>query len=380
MNSSQNVSSAAQVVIWGGLVLGLVLGAAGQTSRFCVRGAIADWVVFRGPARLVSWLLAVALGCVGIQALISLGLFEPARVLSWSTRFVWLSYITGGLLFGVGMVLAGGCPQRSLVKAGEGNLRALMVLIMAALVSLMTIRGVFAEFRAGVLDRFAVTLPVTQDLGSLASTVVPASAQAYRWFLAVVLLCCAGWLAWRSRRSMKRFDWMGAVVVGLLVPASLLLTGYFGFVAEHPETLEPAWLGTYSKRPEGLSFTAPLANVIDLLTFWTDKATVATFGVMLVSGVLVGSFASARLRGTFRLESFSSPRDLLTHMAGAALMGFGGVTALGCSIGQGVTGLAMLSAGSVLAVIGMVGGAVMTLAIRTRRSEKRTTLGSAAPA
>lgn len=368
MNPSPNVTSMAQMVVWGGLAIGIVLGLAGQSSRFCVRGAIADWMHFRGRARYLSWFIAVAVAAVGIQALISGGLFEPARTVAWSSRFVWLSYIVGGLLFGFGMVLAGGCPQRSLVKAGEGNLRSLVVLILTALVAMMTLKGVFAQFRAGVLDSVAITLAGPQDFGSLAASVAPVTAGALRWVLAIALLALAVGLAWRSRAAMQPAHWIGAIVVGLLVPAAFLLTGYIGFVAEHPETLEPAWLGTQSRRPEGLSFSAPLANGIDLLTLWSDKSTVATFGVMLTLGVLAGSFASARMRGKFKLESFRTPGDLLSHMAGAGLMGFGGVTAVGCSIGQGVTGLAMLSAGSVLAVSSMVAGAVLALSIQTRRA------------
>lgn len=378
MNPTPDIASTAQMVVWGGLIIGLILGLAGQSSRFCVRGAIADWVHFRGPARFLSWFIAVAVAAVGIQALISWGLFEPARTLAWSSRFVWLSYVVGGLLFGIGMVMAGGCPQRSLVKTGEGNLRSLVVLILAALVAMMTLKGVFAQFRAGVLDNVALTLAGPQDIGSLAAGVAPVSAGGFRWLVALALLAAAISLAWRSRAAMQPAHWMGAVVVGLLVPSAFLLTGYIGFVAEHPETLEPAWLGTQSRRPEGLSFSAPLANGVDLLTLWSDKSTVATFGVMLALGVVAGSFASARMRGKFKLESFRTPGDLLSHMAGAALMGFGGITAVGCSIGQGVTGLAMLSAGSVLAVGSMVAGAVLALTVQESRKIKRESPGTAA--
>jgi hypothetical protein len=88
---------------------------------------------------------------------------------------------------------------------------------------------------------------------------------------------------------------------------------------------------------------------------------VPTFGVMLVLGVLIGSHASARLRGEFKLEGFESPRDFGRHVLGAVMMGFGGVTALGCSIGNGVTGLAWLSSGAILAVAGISGGAWLAL-------------------
>jgi hypothetical protein len=154
------------------------------------------------------------------------------------------------------------------------------------------------------------------------------------------------------------------------VAVAYFLTGSVGFLAEHPQTLEAAWLGTATHRPEGLSFTAPIGNALDLLTLWTDKSTVATFGVMLSLGVVIGSFASAKWRSEFKLESVRTPRELGAHVTGGVLMGFGGITAAGCSVGQGVTGMAMLSTGAVLAVAGIVAGAL--LALKLRRANART--------
>lgn len=361
MKTAFDPATAAQIVIWGGLVLGLVLGLVGQASRFCVRGAVADWVIFKSPARALSWLLAVGVGAVALQGVISLQLFDAGRSLSWNNTLLWLSHAVGGLVFGYGMILASGCPQRNLVKAGSGNLRALVVLLVAAVAAAMTLRGLLALPRVSLLDSAAVQLGGSQDLGGIASRATGASASAVRWVIALAVAALAVGLAWQQRATMNRLHWIGGIVVGLLVPAAFLLTGNLGFLPEHPETLEPAWMGTQSKRPEGLSFAAPMAHALDLLTLWSDKSMVPTFGVMLGLGVLLGSFASAKLRGEFKLESFESPRDLVTHLSGALLMGFGGITAVGCSIGQGVTGLAMLSAGAVITVAGIVAGAVLAL-------------------
>lgn len=349
------------MVVLGALALGLALGTVGQASRFCVRGALADWVIFRGPARLVSWLLAVAVAALGVQALISLGAFDATRALAWSERFLWLSYLVGGAVFGFGMMLSGGCPQRSLVKAGSGNLKSMVTLVVTAIAALMTLRGAFALPRVNGLDSWGLALAGPQDVGSVLSRTAGLPAPAVRWLLVVLVLAGVLAFAWRVRKVLDRGHWLGGIAVGLLVAAAFYLTGHLGFIPEHPETLEPTWLGTQSRRPEGLSFAAPLAHGLDLLTLWTDKNTVATFGVMLVLGVLVGSFASARLRGEFHLESFRTPQELGLHAAGGMLMGFGGITAAGCSIGNGVTGLAMLSLGAMLAVVGMAGGALAAL-------------------
>jgi uncharacterized membrane protein YedE/YeeE len=377
MNPPLSPQAAAQAVVWGGLIAGLALGAAAQASRFCVRGAIADWYVSGSRSRMLSWVLAVAVAMLGTQLIIGMQFFDASRSLPWSERFVWLSYLVGGLAFGYGMVLSAGCPQRSLVKAGSGNLRSIVTLVVAALAALMTLRGVLAPLRASGLDAFSVQLSGPQDLGSVLASWLPGSAGALRAAVLAVLLGVAAVWLWRRRGELTRVQWIGSVIVGLLVPAAWLLTGYVGHVPEHPETLEPAWMGTQSRRPESLSFIAPIANTVDLLTFWTDANTVATFGVVLAAGVLAGSFLSSRVRGEFKLESFGSARELRDHMIGGLLMGFGGVTALGCSIGQGVTGLAMLSAGAFIAVPGIVAGAL--LALRWRSAPARRGAPEALP-
>lgn len=357
------------LVVWGALALGLALGAVGQASRFCVRGAIADWVAFRGPGRLVSWLLAIAVGGICIQAMVSAGLLDAGRTIYWSERFPWLSYLVGGALFGYGMILAGGCPQRCLVKAGQGNLKAAATLIVVAIVSLMTLRGAFAPLRAGALDAVAATLAGPQDLGGVLGRALSVSPTVIRWALTSALAAAVFVLAWRVRDRIDASHWVSGILVGLLVGAAFFLTGSIGFIPEHPETLEAAWLGTQSKRPEALSFSAPMGHALDLLTMWSDKATVATFGVMLSLGVVLGSFATAKLRGDFHVESFRTPLEAREHFAGAVLMGFGGVTALGCSVGNGVTGLAMLSTGAGLAVLGISAGAWWALARQLRAAE-----------
>lgn len=369
MNLPLATDTATHFVVWGALLIGLVLGAAGQASRFCVRGAIADWFIYGGRSRMMVWVLVVVVAALGSQAVIGLTSFQPERTIAWSDRFLWSSYLAGGLLFGYGMVLAAGCPQRSLVKAGTGNLRAIVTLLVAAVTAQMTLRGVFAEGRVRTVDAWGLQLSGPQDLGSLLAAWVPASAGALRTGVLLLLVTLAAAWLWRRRADLTLLDWSAGVVIGLLVPAAWLLTGLIGFLPEHPDTLEPAWQGTQSRRPEALTFIAPIAHGLDLLTYWTDKNARLSFGVMLTAGVLLGSHLSARARGEFRLESFSNAAELRDHLLGGVLMGVGGVTAMGCSVGQGVTGLAMLSAGAVLAVTGIAAGALLALKAQVRRAD-----------
>lgn len=365
MNADAELLVLTRWVVWGGLLLGLALGAISQSTRFCVRGAIADCAGKGQPARLLAWLLAVAVAAVCVQALIALGAFDARRTLAWSVGFPWLSYTVGGLLFGFGMMLGGGCPQRNLVKSGSGDLRALVTLLVTAVAALMTLRGAFAPWRVQALDAVALTLGMPQDLGSLLTGgAAGAGAGAVRGLAVLALLGLVLAWGWKRRAAIPATHWAGGAAVGVLVAVAYLLTGNVGFIAEHPQTLEPAWVGTQSRRPEGLSFVAPLAHGLDLLTLWTDRSTVATFGVTLSLGVLLGSIASASARREWRLQGFGDPRELARHLAGGVLMGFGGITALGCTLGNGVTGLAMLSVGALLATAGIVAGALAAMRLR----------------
>ncbi|MEY8876552.1 MAG: YeeE/YedE family protein [Leptothrix sp. (in: b-proteobacteria)] len=363
--------AATQAVIWGGLPLGGALGAVAQSTRFCTMGALSDWFTYGGTARLMMWLLAIAVAATGSIGLIEVGWLDASQAVAWSARFLWLSYLVGGLLFGYGMVLASGCPQRSLVKAGAGNLKAWVTLLVAAVVSQMTLRGLFAVPRVEWLDAVSLTLAGPQDFGSMLARAwpfgAPLAAGSVRLLVLAVLLLAAAALLWRQRAMLDLGHWVGGALVGLLVPLAWALTGHVGFFAEHPDTLEPAWLGTASHRPEALTFAAPLAHSLDLLTLWSDRNLGVTFGVTLTLGVLLGSAVAALWRREFRIESFRDSRDLGDHLLGGVLMGFGGVTAMGCSIGQGLTGIALLSTGAVLALAGIVAGTWLALGLQSRR-------------
>ena len=356
---------ATQVVLWGGLVLGFALGAIAQVSRFCTMGALADWFAYRGTRRLMTWVLAVLVAAVGALVLMAFGLLDATQTLAWSPRLLWLSYWVGGTLFGFGMVLASGCPQRNLVRLGSGSLKALVVLLVVALTAQMTLRGVLSEVRVNWLEPASLMLAGPQDAGSLLAQVVGGSAAILRWaVLAAVLALAAPW-AWKHRHSMDPGQWLAGAGIGVLVVMAWWLTGHFGYIPEHPETLEGVWAGTYSHRPEAFTFVAPLAHSLDLLTLWTDRNTVLSYGVMVTLGTVLGSAVLALARHEFRVESFQNARDLGQHLLGGALMGFGGVTAMGCSIGQGLSGLSLLSAGALLAVAGIVFGTWLALHFQT---------------
>ena len=152
----------------------------------------------------------------------------------------------------------------------------------------------------------------------------------------------------------------GGVVVGLLVVAGWYVTAHVGY-QENPATLEMTFFGTNTRAAESISFVAPLAYTLELLMLWTDKSLTITFGIMAALGIVVGSFAYAMVSRTFRWEGFTTTADLKNHIIGGILMGFGGITALGCTIGQGITGFSTLAVGSMLTFAAIVAGSAATM-------------------
>lgn len=339
-------------------MLACVFGYLSARTDFCTMGALSDAVNIGDWTRLRMWMLAVGVAVLGAAALEVSGSVDLDRSIYRGARLLWLSNLSGGAALGFGMVLASGCASKTLIRIGSGSLKSLIVAIVLALSAEMALHGLPGVFRVGVLDAVAVDMAGLQDLGRILGTVLHLEGTQGR-ILAALLAgggLVAGVLALPAGRRPDVV--LAGVGVGLLVTAGWWLTGSVGFMSEHPETLQPAWVGTNSGRPESLSLVGPQAYALELLTFWTDRSRGMSFGIASVAGVVAGSFLRALATRSLRLETFRDPEDTLNHIAGGALMGFGGVTALGCTIGQGVSGLSTLAVGSIIACAGIVAGAL----------------------
>lgn len=346
-------------VLWAAFALSAAFGALAHRTHFCTMGAIGDVFSMGDWGRLRMWALALGVGMAGFHGMGWLGWIDPAQAVYANGRVVWLSALLGGGLFGFGMVLASGCGSKTLIRIGGGSLKSLVVFCVMGLAAFATLRGVTAVLRVNTVDRVAFDMPGGSALPLwLAQRVGVAPAQAGL----VLGLALGGALAWwalkdRGFRS-SRPQWLGGAGVGLLLVGMWWVSGHLGFVAEHPQTLESVYVATQSGRMEALTFTAPMAYTLDWLVYFSDATKRLTLGVVSVAGVVVGAFLSAWTRGSFRWEGFRDTQDTALHLAGAACMGVGGVTAMGCTIGQGLSGLSTLSLTSAFAVLGIVLGAL----------------------
>ena len=364
----------ATIVIGGAFVLAFIFGLVANKTNFCVMGAVSDVVNIGHWGRMRMWLLAIAVAMLGAGWLSYSGQIDLAKSIPQRPTLAWLSLLVGGLCFGVGMTLSGGCANKNLVRVGGGSLRSVVVLVFLAIASYMTLKGLFGQWRASLLDPVSLNLAdfgwKDQSLGTAVSRLTglsPATAQLAT--MAVLVLGLLLFVFKDKRFRANRMQIFGAVAIGALVVAGWYVSGHLGF-GENPETLEVGYFATNSRTLESMSFVGPMAYGLELLMLWTDKSLHLTFGIASVLGVVLGSAAYALYARSFRWEGFASLSDLRSQLFGAVLMGFGGVTALGCTVGQGITGLSTLAVGSFIAVGAIVAGSVATLKFLLWREEQ----------
>ena len=338
---------------------GLLLGFITQRTHFCTMGAISDVVHMGDWTRVRQWVCAVGVAMIGFAALSDLGLINPLKTLYASARLMWLSTLVGGFMFGYGMVIASGCGNKTLVRIGGGNLKSVVVFVVMGVSAFATLKGITAVLRASTVDTLFVDMPSGANLSVLG---IPSLGYVLGAALLVAVL--------RHPEFWSFDSLLAGFGVGGLVVAMWWVSGHLGFVSEHPETLDAVYLATNSGRIEALNFVAPAAYTLDWLMFYSDASKVLTAGVAAVAGVLVGAFASAIQTQTFRWEGFANPRDLGQHLVGSVLMGVGGVTAMGCTFGQGLSGISTLSLNSVVALAAIVLGAVVSLRQQAARLER----------
>ena len=357
-------------ILWAAFTLSVLFGAIAQRTHFCTMGAVSDIVSMGDWTRMRVWGLAAGVALIGFAVLAAAGLIDPTKTLYVSNRFLWLSALVGGVLFGFGMVLASGCGSKTLVRVGGGNLKSLVVFIVMGLSAFATLKGITAVLRVNTVDRVAIDFSTPATLGQWLANAsgLPAASTA----LALGFALGLGLIVWAmSGRDFLRFDnFLAGLGVGAIITALWWVSGSFGFVPEHPETLESVFIATNSGRAEAMSFVSPVAYTLDWLMFFSDKSKVLTLGIVSVVGVVAGSALYSLVTRSFRWEGFGGTEDTANHLFGATLMGMGGVAAMGCTIGQGLSGISTLSATSFVALAAILLGAVAALKYQTWRIER----------
>ena len=342
------------VALWG-FGIALAFGMVANKTQFCTMGALSDWVNFGSLTRFRAWLLAMAVAIALSQAMQLMGWIDLSTAIYRSSNFGWLGNSVGGLLFGIGMTLGSGCGQRTLVRVGGGNLKSLVVLLVLGITAYMTLRGLLAVVRIEVFQRTNLDLAsygvTDQGLTSLLAYVLDTEPWIVSVTVSALVVLTLLWFVFKDGafRASGENMLVGAAL-GLLVASAWYVTGVIGFDDFDPVPFE------------SVTFIAPVGNAINYLMTWTGST--IGFGIAVVFGILCGSLFYALASGGFRIETFSDRADMINHLIAGVLMGFGGVLALGCTVGQGVAGISTLSVGAILATGAIMLGSVVTAKVQ----------------
>ncbi len=340
------MSAIPYIVNIAGALIGIVFGAVGLLSGFCLTTGLRNWWTKGDGVRIRTFALALAVAIAGAQALAAAGLVDLNQSIYLQPSFSAALILLGGLMFGYGMVAANACVSRAIILLGRGNLRSLVVVIVVGITAQMTLKGLVAPVRLAFLHWSEITLqtislPALVSAHGLDTSMARiAAATVVGGILLIFALAHAPF-----RRSVGQIA--AAIIVGLVIPAGWLATGYLG-----ADPFNPAPVAS-------LTFVAPSADSLQYVMFSTGTS--LSFGVAVVAGVLAGSFVTALISGRFEWEGYGSARHMLRSIGGAALMGSGGALAYGCTIGQGLTGLSTLAFPSMVAATGILLGAAAAL-------------------
>ena len=379
----EHFASAQSFLLWSTFAIALIMGAVVNKTNFCTMGAVSDWVNMGDTGRLRAWMLAIAVGVLGVTALeaaglvnLSSGTFPPYR----QNTLPWLENVLGGILFGIGMTLASGCGNKTLVRIGGGNLKSVMVLLVIGLIAYFMVnplpggdKTLYSILFYPWTHPVAVAFPTNQDLGAMLFGDRVATGRMVTGGVVGVLL-----LAWAFRSADFRANFdniLGGLVVGLAVLVAWYVTSNIRMNAGSDvlslqayvqdwdlyapaDAVRPAAAGPLAA--QSFTFINPMGQSLGYAASGFNH-TLLTVGIMALAGVLAGSLLWSLVSRSFRIEWFASARDFVNHLIGAILMGFGGVLAMGCTIGQGVTGLSTLALGSILTLGAIVLGSAATM-------------------
>lgn len=339
-----------------GFGLAVAFGAIANKTNFCTMGAVSDWVNMGDTGRLRAWFLAIGVAILGSQTLQGLGYIDLGQSIYLTTNFGWLGSLVGGFLFGVGMTLGSGCGQRTLVRVGGGNLKSLVVMLMLGITAATTLYGVLALVRIHYIEVTNINLSnhgmPNQGIDSaIVALTGLKNAKLVHWVVTGVMGFGLVLFSFSSRDFRRNFDnVLAGAFIGLAVVAAWYITGKVGHDDFNPIPLE------------SFTFVAPISDALQYVMTFTGST--IKFSIVAVFGVIVGSFLYAIASGKFRIETFTSRSDMVNHIFGGMLMGFGGIVGLGCTIGQGVTGVSTLAMGSLMTLISIIFGSALTMKVQ----------------
>lgn len=372
--------------LWSTFILSVVLGAIVNKTNFCTMGAVSDMVNMSDYGRFRAWLLAIAVATIGVSV------FEYMELVNATDSFpsyrgsslIYVENILGGLLFGIGMTFASGCGNKTLIRIGGGNIKSIMVFIIIAIIAYYMTnpfpdsdKTLYSVLFYDWVNPLAISLEGNQDIGAL----LGGSENTKLMRLVAGLAVAAGMLFYIFKaadfRSSKD-NVLAGIAIGLIIVTAWYTSSNIGITADDSQYSLADYYAEWDMLAEddegkpavartlnaqSFTFINPIGQSFGYLTERFNPA-LLTFGLVSVFGVIFGSLLWSLISRSFRIEWFVDLKDFLNHFFGAILMGFGGVLALGCTIGQGITGMSTLAVGSILTFISIVFGSALTMKVQ----------------
>ncbi len=326
-----------------GVLAGCVLGYVARLTHFCTLSALERHWYAGDSSRLRVWVLASVTALIGTQILVAFDLADPGASFYLSPAFPWTGAILGGFMFGVGMALVGTCGFGAVLRLGGGSLRALVVLTVIGLSALATHRGIVGNIRILLVDNLAIFFDETgsQSMGDILSNLTGIRLQ--EAVAAAIALIGLAWI-FKSGGFRRQYSKIGsAIVIGSVIPFGWWATTFAAEKSFNPVQIEAG------------SFVVPVGDTIMKLIAYTG--TWPDYGVGLVVGTLIGAVIAALIKRDIRWEACDDARELGRHLMGGTLMGIGGVFAMGCTVGQGITAFSALAISAPVAMASMALGA-----------------------
>ena len=351
-------------------ILGFILGYVVNKTNFCTMGAVSDLVNIGDSSRLKAWLLAITTAIVGVTSLEYLGIVDvsESRIPYRNSVLFWPRYIIGGIMFGIGMTLASGCGNKILIRIGGGNLKSIFVLLIAGLMALLMTRTdfyglIFHSWMSPISPDLAKLGIPDQSVQTIFSSLTNIDAGNILITIFIPLLICVFLLKYifSSYTSLSSDNILSGGVVGLVVTFAWLISG---------GELGQAWIenNDFLDTPypsvgvQSFTFINPMGEVLIYTSSVFDNFYL-TFGVTALISTIVGSFVYSLISNNLRIEWFANKHDFFRHFIGAVLIGIGGVLSLGCTIGQGVSGVSTLAIGSIITLLSIIFGASLMMKI-----------------
>ena len=384
--SFESFASAHSTILWLGFIIAFIMGAVATKTNFCTMGAVSDLVNMGDSGRIRAWLLAMAVAMIGVTIVESMNILtvDVTRPPYRGSNFAWLEYVIGGIMFGVGMTLGSGCGNKTLIRMGGGNLKSIVLFSVIAICAYFMVNPfpgtdmtIYSEVFYKWTNTATVSLAGKQDLGSLIGGNAGVDVSTLRMALGLIIGIALIAFVFRSAEFRStRDNIVAGIVIGLCVLGAWYVTGGMGNINIDGESY--SWTSYASNdnwsmleegtRPDGVAvqsytFINPIGETLGYALSGFD-ANAFTFGLSALFGIIAGALFWSLVSKSFRIEWFVDFKDFLTHVIGGILMGVGGILALGCTIGQAITGVSTLALGSFIAFGSIVLGSALTMKIQ----------------